>query len=553
MTSFTNYLKSRLLWRPPVEADPRELSKRHKLAILVCLALCGSTAGFASTIYFPGLPAITADFNAPAIATTLTAAFYVLFMGMAPVVWAALSDALRVRRFILLLAIIIFTAASIGAAFVNNIWGLLVLRIVQAIGASSGFSVGGVCNFTNFYVILFSLSIGSKLGIIADCYPIEERGAAFGKFYFGVFIGPLVGPILGGFLIMSPMSWRATFLFSFAFGAFIILCLFFTCPETFRDGQIWDNLKLPTISIVDSFDPKAYGLRVPEEDSLRRNSRHSMDSNTITHEEKKVAEEAEYAHASNDVHLKNSTAPSFEQPQHPLDAKTVVGTEKKMLSNPFAGVTLLRHPFILLSALVSSFAFGSMFTIESLIPGLFEENYGFISWQTGLSFLGAGVGNVIGSICQSGLSDRLLLRSRRLRGGVAEVEDRLTLNLWPASICVLFGCLLWGWSIESRMTYWAPIVGFGIMNFGMNQSMTATSAYIVDAVPGSAAAAASAASNLLRMVFACVLTIIAEPLNKAVGPGYTSLLLAALNLLGLLCLVVVKIWGPQMRKYSGYA
>lgn len=68
---------------------------------------------------------------------------------------------------------IIFSFASLGSALVGNIGGLIVLRCMQSLGASCGQSVGA--------------------GVIADCYPVEQRGAAFGKYFFGVFFGPLIG------------------------------------------------------------------------------------------------------------------------------------------------------------------------------------------------------------------------------------------------------------------------------------------------------------------------------------------------------------------------
>jgi MFS family permease len=88
------------------------------------------------------LPNITADLNAPPIATTLTAALFVLAMGIAPVFWASFSDYYQVRRILLILSMLIFGAASIGEAFINNIWALVVLRCVQSVGSSCGQSVG---------------------------------------------------------------------------------------------------------------------------------------------------------------------------------------------------------------------------------------------------------------------------------------------------------------------------------------------------------------------------------------------------------------------------
>lgn len=50
--------------------------------------------------------------------------------------------------------------------------------------------------------------------------------------------------------------------------------------------------------------------------------------------------------------------------------------------------------------------------------------------EIGLSFIGAGLGNVLGSIVSGRLSDYLLIRSSKKRGGSSKAEDRLTLNAW---------------------------------------------------------------------------------------------------------------------------
>lgn len=113
------------------------------------------------------------ELHAPAMATTLTAALFILFMGIAPVFWASFSDYYQMRRFMFIISMLIFSISSLGSAVMTNIWGLVVLRCVQALGASCGQSVGA--------------------GVIADCYPVEKRGAAFGKYFFGVFFGPLIG------------------------------------------------------------------------------------------------------------------------------------------------------------------------------------------------------------------------------------------------------------------------------------------------------------------------------------------------------------------------
>lgn len=63
---------------------------------------------------------------------------------------------------------------------------------------------------------------------------MEQRGAAFGKFYFSFFLGPLIGPLLGGALVLSPLSWRATFWFCAGISIALMLYIFLLVPETYR-------------------------------------------------------------------------------------------------------------------------------------------------------------------------------------------------------------------------------------------------------------------------------------------------------------------------------
>ncbi|KAI8148439.1 major facilitator superfamily domain-containing protein [Fennellomyces sp. T-0311] len=385
---------------------------------------------------------------------------------------------------------LIFIVSSIGNAVINNIWGMVVLRCVQAIGASAGQAIGG--------------------GVIADLFPVEQRGSAYGKFFLGMVIGPILGPILGGFLIMSDLTWRATFWFCVAFGAFIVIILFFFLPETFRDDKRWDTDSLPTAT--------------PSNDESK-----STGSGTVS------------------IHTPNATDEKALQPQEVISAPE----QPRETLNPLRPFLLLRYPHIMLSSLVGGIAFGSMFAIETVMSTVLEMNYGFNSWQIGLCFLGGGVGHVLGAIVNGTLSDRLLLRARSKRGGRHKVEDRLAVNLWPCIVVFMpLGLLVFGWGMDSHMTYWTAIVGFGIHTFAMNQVVTVTSAYLLDAVPGQGASA-SAAGNLVRMVLACVLTVSATPLLEHVGAGYLSVFLAALSWFSTALLLINKVYGHRVRRLYG--
>ncbi|KAI8984509.1 major facilitator superfamily domain-containing protein [Mycotypha africana] len=525
------YIRKKFAIRPPVNEDPRLYSPRFKSLIVACVSLVACTGGFTSTIYFPGIPLITEELRAPDIATTLTAALFALFTGIAPVVWASISEFFHVRRFIFLIAMTIFMVTSLGAVFVHNIWVLVVVRCLQSIGVSSGQSIGA--------------------GYIADLYPIEQRGRAFGQYMLGIITGPLIGPLLGGLLLMSPTTWRATFWFCFAFALFILCITFFITPETYRDSAKFD-LQLPTART-------ATNMTTTTTVTIANNN--TQGEKAPTHTYNSVKMESNSNTVQNVTEIKSSSSSIITTNDNDnVDSDITFSNRKRQIVtpavskpfNPFVSFWLLRHPFVIMSAITSGLFFGGMFAIETILPNAFRENYGFNSWQIGLSYLGAGIGNIFGSLVGGRLSDRLLLRSRRLRGGAAKCEDRITANIWVAGvICVPLGLLLFGWIVEKKLSVWGAIIAFGVQCFGNVQVITATTAYLVDSVPGRGASA-TAAANFVRFLFACILSIIATPMVATLGAGWTCTLFAGLSWLGMGITAVLKIWGEPMRQRSGY-
>ncbi|CAO0791641.1 unnamed protein product [Mucor circinelloides] len=491
MTKLKTYFKQKCMFAPLVDADPRLLPPRVKTGIVACVALVACTAGFASTIYFPGLPYVTKELHAQPMATTLTAALFVLFLGVAPVVWASISEHFQVRRSLFLIAMVIFTVTSIGAAYVHNIWALVVVRCIQSVGVACGQSLSA--------------------GYIADLYPIEERGAAFGKYMFGAILGPVSGPIVGGFLIMSPLGWRATFWFCFALGIFIFLITFFFTPETFRVDAKFD-IELPVVN------NERLNFAASTKETL--NSSEMSITTTIT-DDKSFAT----------IEDKNQVKKRF---------------------SPFTAFFLLRHPFIFLASVVAALFFAAMFATEAILPDAFKEVYGLSSWQTGLCYLGAGIGNLSGAVLGSRVSDRLLIRSRRLRGGAHKAEDRLTANIWIAGfIFGPLGNLLFGWVVEHRLSLWGAIIAFGIQCFGTVQVVTVVTAYLVDALPGRGASA-TAAATFIRYGISCILSLISTPMIATLGAGWTCTLFACLSWLGMLIALILKLWGDRLRAWSGF-
>ncbi|KAI7854708.1 major facilitator superfamily domain-containing protein [Circinella umbellata] len=463
--------------------------------------------GLSSTIYFPGLPTITNELNASDTETILTAALFVLFMGIGPVFWGSLSDYYQTRRFLLIIAMVIFTAASLGCALINNIWGLIVFRCLQSVGSSAPMAVGGGC--------------------LADLYSVVNRGGPTSTLFLSMFIGPLIGPIIGGFLTISNLTWRSTFIFCVAFGAFVLIITFLFMPETYRDNKKFDIATTLPTTTSPSPSPVASATTVLE-----------------PHKKSELFDKNDSSNFKNNKNCNQQhQLQQLQQQQEKIKKKTF---------NPIRPLLMLRYPHVLLPSLVGGIVFGSFFALEAVLPILYEEIYGFAPWELGLCYLGAGVGSVAGAVFQGCVSDRLLLRAREKRDGKHKIEDRIAINLWPC--CFIFipvGLLVFGWSTEYKLSYWIGIITFGIQTFGMNQVLPETNAYLLDATPGEGASVLAAAT-LVRMTFACVLTLCASPLLQLLGPGFLFVIFAGLSWIAAGLMLINKIYGRKMRRRVGF-
>ncbi|KAK3832657.1 MAG: major facilitator superfamily domain-containing protein [Linnemannia elongata] len=321
-------------------------------------------------------------------------------------------------------------------------------------------------------------------GTVADIYPPEEQGTSMGLMFLGQFLGPVLGPPLGGILAKT-FGWQSTFFFMAIIAVIVIVELFFLLPETYR---------------------------APDRDLLKE-----------MEEVKGYAAEGDVKNAS----ATRRTGGAF---------------------NPFQAIMLLKHPVVLLSSIELGIIFALMFSIETLAPVLFTNSYGLAEDQVGLTYLGAGGGSILGAILGGKLSDLALMRAKAKNGGEIILEDRLSISMWIAGFLIVpFGSLLFGFGAEKHLSIAAPIVGFGIYNFGMAQVIAAGAAYLVNAIPGQGSSA-TAAANFLRMVMACIFSLIAQIIVDHVGYGNYGIIQAVINIVCMGLFFIVKLRGAGMRE-----
>ena len=162
---------------------------RRRLTLGIATAV-GFFGPLAAGVYLPALPILETAFAASATAINATVSVFMATLAVAPLFWAARADA-GGRRPLYLASMAIYILANVLLATVPaKIGALFVLRIVQAIGAAAGVSMGA--------------------GTVADITEPRRRAAAMSIVLLGPQLGPVLGPLIGG-AISGNASWRWIF------------------------------------------------------------------------------------------------------------------------------------------------------------------------------------------------------------------------------------------------------------------------------------------------------------------------------------------------------
>ncbi len=176
------------------EASPR----RWVIFGIVATALF--MASLDMTIITTALPQIHRSLNAPLNWTGWTITAFTFGMLITMPIAGRISDQFGRKRVFLSCAVL-FTAASLACGLSSNIYELVVLRVLQAIGG------GGF--------------MPSATGIVSDHFG-RNRDRAIAMFTSVLPLGGIIGPVLGG-LFVAYWSWRWIFFVNVPLGLFVIV------------------------------------------------------------------------------------------------------------------------------------------------------------------------------------------------------------------------------------------------------------------------------------------------------------------------------------------
>ncbi|CAH0226889.1 Multidrug resistance protein 3 [Plantibacter cousiniae] len=184
---------------------PMLLTKRRIWIIFAALIAGMLLSSLDQTIVSTAMPTIVGQLGGVDHQVWLTTA-YLLATTIVMPVYGKFGDVLGRRR-LFLVAIALFTIASVGCAFAGDFTQLIVWRAVQGLGG------GG-------------LMILSQ-AIIADIVPASERGKYLGPLGAVFGLSAVGGPLLGGFFV-DHLTWQWAFYINIPVGIAAFAIAFFT-------------------------------------------------------------------------------------------------------------------------------------------------------------------------------------------------------------------------------------------------------------------------------------------------------------------------------------
>ncbi|CAG8422992.1 unnamed protein product [Penicillium salamii] len=177
-------------WSGPNDPEnPQNFPRWRKWTITIMLGLMTICVTFASSVFSTATKVTGKKFHVSSEVMVLAVSLFVLGFAFGPVIFGPLSE-LHGRKKLLFVGMFIFYIFQIPVAVAQNLQTIFICRFLGGVFASA------------------PLAIVS--GVLGDMFEPVERGIAMSIFAGATFVGPVAGPIVGGFVVMSFLSWRWT-------------------------------------------------------------------------------------------------------------------------------------------------------------------------------------------------------------------------------------------------------------------------------------------------------------------------------------------------------
>lgn len=391
-----------------------------------------------------------------------------------------------------------FAAGPMFFAPLSELYGRLIVYhmcnvgfIIFVIACAKAPSLSALIAFRFLSGVFGSCPITIGGGTIADMITQEKRGAAMASFSIGPLLGPIIGPVVGG-VTTDALGWRWVF--------WIIAII---------------SGVLSSVFLV--FSGETYAPVI-----LERRTR-------------RLRKETGNPRLRSKLDAGLSPSDYF----------------KRGILRPFK--MLVFSPVCIICGIYVGLVYAYLYLMFTSLTPLFMRIYHFSTVDSGLTFLGLGVGSLIGVAYFSIASDRhVKKKTAETRtnadddetGPVAAPEMKPEYRLPPLRIGAFLlpiGLFIYGWTAEYEVHWIAPIIGTCVIGVGnliifmvrfplatySQQYLTnqqSLQLYLVDSFTVYAASAL-AANTVMRSIAGAVLPLAGLPMYDKLGMGWGNSLL----------------------------
>ncbi|KAL1966126.1 hypothetical protein VTN77DRAFT_4874 [Rasamsonia byssochlamydoides] len=329
---------------------------------------------------------------------------------------------------------------------------------------------------------------------MVDIFFMHQRGRALGLFTVSFTTGAHIAPILGG-LVGQYLGWRWCFKFCSLLDAFLVVMVFFCYPETL---YVRDPSRCLVSQQRPPFTARLFFKR------LRLFSRY---------------------------------------PELKLQARQFVVPVFKMA----------KYPSVLFPALYycSQYGFSSNLPATT-VAAIFSTRFGWNTLQIGLGYGGAlSIGGVLGELMAGMVIDAIVIREQKKLGRADPPPEVRLKAIWPGAILCPAGLLIYGFTIQYRVHWMAPLVGMATAVFGQQILATTCYTYAIDCYRPESGEIALLI-NFIRQEIGMTFAFYVVDLCQRIGFQFAFLMFAVFgSVLAFLPMVVLMFRGEQIRRYFG--
>jgi hypothetical protein len=218
---------------------------------------------------------------------------------------------------------------------------------------------------------------------------------------------------------------------------------------------------------------------------------------------------------------------------------------------------LVTEPIVAYFSMYTAFNFAVLFGFFDAFPIVFQGIYKFNTGESGLTFLGIGLGCCIATgifITIDRLTYRKKTLAARAKGDMSPLppEERLHAAML-GSFLLPIGLFWFAWTARADIHWMSPLlatVPFGIGNLLVFCSCVL---YTIDTYGSLAGASATAANGMLRYILGGAFPLFTIQMYKALGVGWATSLLGFVTVALLPIPWVLHKFGPRIRARSAYA